>query len=152
MFEKLAKFRQLQSWRQATPASHCRAVANDNRPHARDSNAQPAKKPRLICRWFLIEGTNRLGCQWEIEGPDGRDRSSPDNGRPAGALHKNFVELSQPKNLGGHAWLANRPLRAREAALADSLFVLHAGHSPMPSGGSARGRSCNCEPLGVNCA
>ena len=137
MFEKLAKFRQLQSWRQARDL-HRGAPANDNRPHARDGKPRPGRKPRLICRWFLIEGTNQPACRWEIEAPDGRDRSPPDDGRSAGALHKNFVELSKPRNLGWHARLASgrRPNRPPEAALFDdSLPVLPAGHLPMPSDG-----------------
>jgi hypothetical protein len=137
MFEKLAKFRQLQSRRQA-PNLHRGAPANDNRLHARDSKPRPGKTPRLICRWFLIEGTNRLACRWEIEGPDGRDCSSPDDGRSAGAFHKNFVELSQPKDPGWPVWLTRfpRPDGPPEAALFDnSLPVLPAGHLPMPSDG-----------------
>jgi hypothetical protein len=136
MFEKLAKFRQLQTWRPA-PDSHRGAPANDNRPHARDSKARPAKKPRLVRRWFLIEGTDRLACRWEIEGHDGRDRSSPDEGLPPGR-HKNFVELSQPKDLGWPVRLTSglRPNGSLEAAPRDdSLHVLPAGHLPMPSDG-----------------
>jgi hypothetical protein len=135
MFEKLAKFRQLQSWHQ-TPVLNRFAPANDNRPHARDTKALRGKKPRLVCRWLVSEATNQLECRWEIEGSDGRDRSSPDDGRSA-ALHKSFVKLSQAENPG---WLrltsSLRPNRPPEAAPSDdSLSVLPTGHLPMPSDG-----------------
>jgi hypothetical protein len=100
MFEKLAKFRPHQFRRQALVLNRF-APANDNRPHARDSEVQSGNKPRLVCRWLLSEATNRLECRWEIEGPDGRDRASPDDARSAGTLHKSFVKLSQPKK---HGW------------------------------------------------
>lgn len=132
--KKLAKFRQLQSWRKARDSRRL-APANDNRPNARDSEARPGKRPRLICRWFLIEQTNRLGCRWEIEGPDGRDCSSDCDGRSDRARHKSFAEPSQPENPGRLARDV-RPIGRPQAALFNlSLAVLPAGHSQMPSDG-----------------
>jgi hypothetical protein len=105
MFEKIAKFRphlarhHVPDVRQAKPA-------NDNRPHV-GAHGVRARRPRLVCRWSLIEGTNRLACHWEIEGPDEPARSLRGDGR----LHKTFFQLSYQPSL-------NRPGSLEQARLA----------------------------------
>lgn len=71
MFKKLAKLGPLQSWRRV-PGLRPIAPANDNRPRA--SGDAHSRRPRLVCHWFAVDGTGRLGCRWGVEGPDDPDR------------------------------------------------------------------------------
>ena len=121
MFEKLAKFRPCHG-----PGLSQTTAANDNRLQAGTDRAR-AQRPRLICRWYPIEGTNRLACRWELEGSDEPGNSF---GRPA--FHKTFLQLSyqpSPARLTDRAQRAVRP----DAASASPPAVLHARHWPMPS-------------------
>ena len=103
MFVTLAKFR-IHPSRRPAPRVGPFAPANDNRPHLRDSGKGCARRPRLVCRWFAIEGTGRLGCRWEIEGSDGPGNSL---GPQAGAaLHKTVVE---PSYEPGCRWAHDQP-------------------------------------------
>ena len=130
MFTKLAKFQPLQFWR-LVPGLRSMPPANDNRKHVSDHGAVP-KRLRLVCRWFVIEGTNRLGCRWEVEGSDAPGRSLlGDLG-----FHETFFQLSYQRNSGRPARLSD-PARPA-GGLKD---VLHARHSSMRSDDGAGG-SC----------
>lgn len=145
MFEKLAKFRPFQ-FRQHVPDARPNTPANDNRLHASHHTAH-AERPRLVCRWSLIEGTDRLACRWEIEGSNEPKRMA----RKDGPFHKIFFQLSYQPGLSGPPRLTNdlqltgQPI----AASTDSISVLHAGHLRMPSTGGAGVRSCSCETLAI---
>src|ERR1700751_1756433 len=94
MFEKLAKIRQLQAWRDV-PGFRQAKPANDNR--ACDHGPRKART-RLVCRWSRIEGSNRLACHWEIENPEGLTDSP---GPPGARIHKTFFRPSYQPNVGG---------------------------------------------------
>ena len=135
MFVKLAKFR-IHPSRRPAPRVGPFAPANDNRPHLRDSGKGCARRPRLVCRWFTIEGTGRLGCRWEIEGSDGPGNSL---GPQAGAaLHKTVVEPSyEPGCRWGRARLTtNLAVGGPNVPFLQSAAVLRARHSPKPSDAS----------------
>jgi len=128
MFEKLAKFRPSQSWHRVLGLSKITA-ANDNHLQA-GTDRVCAKRPRLVCRWYPIEGTNRLACRWELEGSDEPGDSL---GRHAAGLHKSFFQLSyQPDR----ARLADReqPTGRPDQPSTGRPAVLHARHWPAPSG------------------
>jgi hypothetical protein len=138
MFEKLAKFRPLPSRRQA-PRPRQIAPANDNRPGACEHGVRRGQRPRLVCRWSLIEGTNRLACHWEVDSSDGPDRALCGDPRAGAAFHKSFLGLSYQRSFGGAARLAGGPwpVGKPQAPPGESFHVLHARHSPVPSNGGA---------------
>jgi hypothetical protein len=138
MFEKLAKFRPRDGRGQAQITA-----ANDNL-HAVDRRA---RRPRLVCRWYLNEGTDRLACRWELEGSD----------EPSGSLgrdprfHKSFFELSYQPGLSKLAGqIDGGPLvQGTNARWIGSLPVLHPGHSRMPSKVGIAVLPCCCERLAI---
>jgi hypothetical protein len=134
MFEKLARFRPWHVPGQITPA-------NDNRRRAGNDGAR-APRPRLVCRWSRIEGTDRLACRWELEGSD----EPSDSLRIDPRFHKSFFELSYQPSLSKPGRLINRVPNARSAG---SLPVLHAGHSRMPSTDGTAVLPCCCEQFAI---
>jgi hypothetical protein len=116
MFEKIAKFGMHPS-RRTAPGFASFAPANDNRLSAR------VRRPRLVCRWSPVDGTGRLGCRWEIEGPDGQGDST--RAKPGGSFHKTVVESS------------HQPGRGTVPRLSDSLGLV-AERRPAAAHPSAR--------------
>jgi len=147
MFKKLAKFRPLQS-RQHMPGMRPIKPANDNGRRAGDHGVR-AKRPRLVCRWSLVEGTSRLACRWEVESSNEPSGSLRAHRR----LHKTFFELSYQPSWGKLALLIDRmpPVENAERAVG-SLAVLHAGHARMPSTRGAALLPCCCEQLAITMA
>jgi hypothetical protein len=144
MFEKLGKLWTLQSYHHV-PGVPPIKPANDNL-RVGDHGAR-AMRPRLVCRWSWIEGTDRLACRWEFERSD----------EPSGLLrrdrpfHKTFFELSYQPKLSKPAGLINRvpPVGVRNARSVGSLPVLHAGHARMPSTDGKAVLPCCCERFAI---
>jgi hypothetical protein len=151
MFEKLAKFR-IHPSRRTAPHVGPSVPANDNRPHVRDSGTGRVRRPRLVCRWSVIEGTGRLACHWEIESSDEPDRSSSCFGRGSiKGFHKTFFQLSYQPSLGRQpGGLADRLQPVGKPGVSSlGLPVLHAGHSRLPSTVDTTIGSCSCEPFSI---
>jgi hypothetical protein len=148
MFEKLAKFRPLQTGNHV-PVTGPVVPANDNRLRAAD---HAGCRPRLVCRWSAIDDSGRLGCRWEIESHDGSDDSL--GRRTHTPIHKTVVDMSHQQHLATLARLTDspRPVGKSCAPARDPAHVLHACHSPMPSDGKAATPACNRDLQVVNCA
>jgi hypothetical protein len=83
MFEKIAKFRLLQTRRAAPDRS---APANDNRRGA----VQPSRRrPQLVCRWSFDQGPH---CRWEVAGPQQTNPLLANE--PPGRIHTTVFVLS----------------------------------------------------------
>lgn len=129
MFASFAKFQLLRARRQQTPDFGSMNFepttwANDNRTAARQDTA-PRKRPRLVCRWSAVAGTNRLACRWQPDSVHGTDDWGRDDPRPGARCHKSFFGLSTKGSLLiGDSRLNDRPTWIGKSCCAGPASIL----------------------------